>query len=181
MKYLVASDIHGAARACEKVLQYYKENKCDRLVLLGDLLYHGPRNDIPGEYDVRAVAEMLNKYSKDIISVRGNCDAEVDQCMFEFPIQAEYVLFAESGIGYFATHGDHYNCGHLPPIQGVDVLLTGHTHVPACENHIDYIYCNPGSVGIPKNGSCRSFLIIEGKQLSWHSVEDGHVYMQTDL
>ncbi len=181
MKYLIASDIHGNAAACEKLIAYYENNGFDRLVLLGDLLYHGPRNDLPGSYDVKRVYEMLNRHAAEILSARGNCDSDVDQKVLEFPCKAEYFIFAEGGKCYFATHGDRYNCGHLPPILGVDVLLTGHTHVPACENHIDYIYCNPGSVGIPKGGSCCSFMTLEGNHLEWHSLEDGHVYMQTEL
>ncbi len=181
MKYLIASDIHGSASGCEKMLEWYEEYGCERMILLGDFLYHGPRNDIPGEYDVKSVAEMLNKYAGVIYAVRGNCDSDVDQMMFEFPIQAEYMILAEGGKSYFCTHGHHYNCGHLPPIMGVDVLLTGHTHVPACENHIDYIYCNPGSTSIPKGGSQKSFMIMEGNHLEWHALSDGHIYMQTDL
>lgn len=181
MKYMIASDIHGNADACEKLIGYYENGGFDRLVLLGDLLYHGPRNELPLVYDVKRVYQALNKHAMEIYCVRGNCDSDVDQKVLEFPIQAEYMLITEGGKCFFATHGDRFNCGHLPPINGVDVLLTGHTHVPACENHIDYIYCNPGSVGIPKGGSVRSFMTLEGSHLEWHSLEDGHVYMQTDI
>lgn len=181
MKYMIASDIHGSAESCSRLLGYYEEYGCERLVLLGDLLYHGPRNDLPSGYDVRTVADMLNKYAAVIYAVRGNCDADVDKKMFDFPIEARYMVLTEGGKAYFATHGDRYNCGHLPPIMGVDVLLTGHTHVPACENHIDYIYCNPGSVSIPKGGSCKSFMIIEGNHLEWRALDDGRIYMSTDI
>ena len=181
MKYLIASDIHGDAQCCEQLIRHYEELGCERMILLGDYLYHGPRNGVPGGYDVQMVASMLNKYAAAIYAVRGNCDADVDKKMFDFPIEAEYFIIAEGGKAYFCTHGDRYNCGHLPPIMGVDVLLTGHTHVPACENHIDYIYCNPGSVSIPKGGSQRSFMVLSQNHLEWRSLDDGHVYMQTDL
>ena len=177
MRYLIASDIHGSDECCEKLTGYYEELGCERIILLGDLLYHG----IYGDGDSLQVAEMLNRYASVIYAVRGNCDWEEDQQLFEFPMMAEYILISEGGKAYFCTHGHYYNCGHLPPIMGVDVMLTGHTHVPACENHIDYIYCNPGSVSLPRGGSQRSFMILEGSHLEWRALSDGHIYLQTEL
>ncbi len=173
MKYLIASDIHGFADSCRRMLGWYEAYGCERLILLGDLL--------AGGFEGKQVADMLNPYAPAIYAVNGNCDSEEDQMMLEFPIGAEYVLIPEGGKTYFCTHGHYYNCGHLPPIMGVDVLLTGHTHVPACENHIDYIYCNPGSVSLPKGMSVKSFMTLEGNHLEWHALSDGRVYMQTDL
>ena len=181
MKYIIASDIHGSAEDCEKLLEFYEKSKADRLVLLGDLLYHGPRNDPPSGYNTKTVAGMLNQYASKIYSVHGNCDADVDQKVLDFPIQADYLILTESDKAIFATHGHLYNCGHLPPIEGIDILLTGHTHVPACEKNIDYLYINPGSVGIPKGGSCKSFMTMQENHLQWHSLDDGHVYMQYDF
>lgn len=181
MKYVIASDIHGSAGDCETLINFYEKYNAKRLVLLGDLLYHGPRNDLPNSYDTRITAELLNKYAAQIYSVRGNCDADVDQKMLEFPIKADYLILTENGKAFFATHGHMYNNGHLPPIQGIDILLTGHTHVPACEKHPDYMYINPGSVSIPKGGSVKSFMTLEDNHLEWHALDDGRVYLQYDL
>ena len=181
MKILIASDIHGSAECCEKMIKWYEDLGCDRMILLGDLLYHGLRKDPTGSFDSEKVAEMLNRYAPVIYAVEGNCDNDQDQMLLEFSIQAEYAMITEGGKAYFCTHGHYYNCGHLPPIMGIDVLLTGHTHVPACENHIDYIYCNPGSLALPRGMSKKSFMILEGNHLEWRSLSDGRVYMQTDM
>jgi putative phosphoesterase len=180
MRYLIASDIHGADECCKKMLEWYEEYGCERMILLGDFLYHGHGGAVPG-YDSKAVAEMLNRYASVIYAVNGNCDQDDDQMLFDVSIQADYLLITEGGKAYFCTHGHYYNCGHLPSVMGIDVLLTGHTHVPACENHIDYIYCNPGSVSLPRGMSKKSFMILEGNHLEWHALSDGHIFMQTDL
>ena len=131
MKYLIASDIHGSAYYCARLLQDFAREQADRLVLLGDILYHGPRNDLPREYAPKRVIDLLNGIRQHIFCVRGNCDAEVDQLVLHFPILADYALLEAGGRLIFATHGHHYNLEHLPPLQPGDVLLHGHTHVPA--------------------------------------------------
>jgi len=181
MKYYIASDIHGDSACCKKFLDIYEKEQGDMILLLGDLFYHGPRNGLPDNYDVVSVSDELNKHAKEIICVRGNCDADVDQKMADFPIEAEYLLLREEGITYFLTHGHIYNTGHLPPMMGVDVLLHGHTHVPACEKHDGYYYLNPGSTSIPKGGSKNSFMVLEGKHLEWRHLEDNQVYASLDL
>ena len=132
MKWLIASDIHGDSACCEKLLAAFEREKCERLLLLGDLLYHGPRNDLPGGYAPKSVIEQLNSLAEKITCVRGNCDTEVDQQVLEFPIMAEYVWLESGDRMIFATHGHHYGPDRPPLNLGKgDILLCGHTHIPA--------------------------------------------------
>ena len=171
MKLMIASDIHGSMDWCRRLLAAKKEEQPDKLLLLGDLLYHGPRNALPDGYAPQEVAAALNAEKKDLICVRGNCEAEVDQMMLEFPVLAEYALLYTGSHMIFATHGHHFNIGALPCLQPGEILLYGHTHVPLFEKK-DGIYCvNPGSISIPKNGSAHSYLILEGDTLTWKSLE----------
>ena len=144
MKLVIASDIHGSAYYCRKLMEAYEREQGDKLILLGDLLYHGPRNDLPKEYAPKEVLGMLNERKEEILCVRGNCDTEVDQMVLEFPILADYGFFYERGRMIFLTHGHVYHEGHLPMLKKGDVLLHGHTHVPACRVHETYVYLNPG-------------------------------------
>ena len=161
MKYMFASDIHGSAYYCRKMLEAYKLEKADRLVLLGDLLYHGPRNDLPKEYAPKEVISMLNAHRREIYAVRGNCEAEVDQMVLEFPVMADYCILALEGKTLYATHGHIYNQDHLPPIQEGDTLIHGHTHVLKAEKMDGYVLLNPGSVSIPKEGNPPTYGILE--------------------
>ncbi len=161
MKYMFASDIHGSAYYCRKMLEAYKQEKADRLVLLGDLLYHGPRNDLPKEYAPKEVISMLNAHRKEIYAVRGNCEAEVDQMVLQFPVMADYCILALEGKTLYATHGHIYNQDHLPPIQEGDVLIHGHTHVLKAQKMEGYVLLNPGSVSIPKEGNPPTYGILE--------------------
>ena len=133
MKLLIASDIHGSAYYCKKLLEVYEEEGAKRMVLLGDILYHGPRNDLPKEYAPKEVIRMLNERKQEIYSVRGNCEAEVDQMVLEFPVLADYMLLFSGKKVIYATHGHIYNEKNLPPMKEGDVLLHGHTHVLRCE------------------------------------------------
>ena len=177
MKWLIASDIHGSAYYCEKLLEAYRTEGADRMLLLGDILYHGPRNNLPCEYDPKAVISMLNSLSHDILCVRGNCDTEVDQMVLNFPILAEYALLSIGNKLVFATHGHNYNADKLPPLHKGDILLHGHTHIPKCEDIGDYLYLNPGSVSIPKENSAHSYMTLKDNIFSWKSL-DGNVYCQ---
>ena len=161
MKYMFASDVHGSAYFCRKMLEAYREEGAERLVLLGDLLYHGPRNDLPKEYAPKEVIAMLNDKKDEIYTVRGNCEAEVDQMGLEFPVLAEYCVLVIEGKTFFATHGHVYNTDHLPPLKKGDILLHGHTHVLKAENMGDYIWLNPGSVSIPKEGNPHTYAVLE--------------------
>lgn len=176
MRVLIASDIHGSAYYCNALLEAYRCEKADRLLLLGDLLYHGPRNDLPEEYAPKQVIALLNSYKNDIFCVRGNCEAQVDQMVLEFPVMADYAIFPIGRNAIYATHGHEYHPDCLPPLQKGDILLNGHTHVPKCENMGDYIYMNPGSVSIPKENSRHSYMLWEENCFVWKDVETMKIY-----
>ena len=161
MKYMFASDIHGSAYYCRKMLEAFEAEGASRLFLLGDLLYHGPRNDLPKEYAPKQVIAMLNEKKQYLTNVRGNCDAEVDQMVLEFPVLADYALILYGERNLYATHGHIYNENNLPPLKNGDILIHGHTHVLKAEKREDYTLLNPGSVSIPKEGNPPSYAILE--------------------
>lgn len=171
MKWLIASDIHGSAYYCRKLLEAFEKEGADRILLLGDILYHGPRNDLPQDYAPKEVIEMLNPLKDIICSSKGNCDTEVDQMVLEFPILSDYFLLSAEEKLIFATHGHTFNSSNLPPIKESDILLHGHTHVPACEITDTHIYLNPGSVSIPKENSPHSYMTFDGKTFIWKDLE----------
>ena len=153
MKWLIASDLHGDAAGAGALMTAFAREGAARMILLGDILYHGPRNGLPESYDPKAVAAALNAHKRQIISVRGNCDSEVDQMMLEFPALAEYALIPLGERTIFATHGHIWNTQNVPSLGRGDVLLCGHTHVPCCETFgAGHVYINPGAVSFPKNG-----------------------------
>ena len=164
MKLLIASDIHGDLDSMQNLLSIYLKEGCDKILLLGDLLYHGPRNDLPASYNPKGVISLLNENRNNILAVRGNCDTEVDQMVLDFPILADYICLSLDGLTVYATHGHKFNTqAPLPLVKG-DILLHGHTHLLTCEEFGDYNYClNPGSVAIPKGGNPRSYMIYENK------------------
>lgn len=161
MKLMFASDLHGSRSAAEAVLRRYEAERCDRLVLLGDLLYHGPRNDLPDVYDPKAVTALLNGAKDELFCVRGNCDAEVDQMVLEFPIMADYALMDLDGTLAFVTHGHLYHLDALPPHKEGDLLIHGHTHLPVVERAHGVTYINPGSAALPKDGNPKSYMVYE--------------------
>ena len=168
MKLMIASDIHGAAGYCRELLAAFDREGADRLLLLGDILYHGPRNDLPDEYAPKQVLAMLNERRERLFCVRGNCDTEVDQMVLPFPVLADYCLLESAGHLIYATHGHHFNEDHLPPLHPGDVLLHGHTHIPAWEVFgTDNLYLNPGSVSIPKAGTPHSYMTLENGVFTW--------------
>ena len=176
MKLMIASDIHGSAYFCERLLEAFDRETADRMLLLGDILYHGPRNDLPRGYAPKQVLERLNAAKTGLFCVRGNCDTEVDQMVLEFPILADYCLLTAGERLIYATHGHRYNLNALPPLQPGDILLHGHTHVPAWERFGDgNLYLNPGSVSIPKNGSPNGYMILENRRVQWKTLE-GEIY-----
>ena len=174
MKMLIASDIHGSAFYCRKLLDAWDREQPERVLLLGDLLYHGPRNDLPEEYNPKEVLAMLNARKESILCVRGNCDTEVDQMVLEFPILADYAWIAADECRIFATHGHVYNTKNLPPLRAGEILLHGHTHVPAWEDHGTFRYYNPGSVSIPKGDSQPMYMMLEDGVFIWKTL-DGEV------
>ena len=171
MKIFVASDIHGSAYYCRTLLEAYDREHAQKFLLLGDILYHGPRNDLPEEYAPKEVLAMLNPRRKDFLCGRGNCDTEVDQMVLDFPILADYCILYIGSRMIFATHGHVYNKNNPPLLNEGDILLHGHTHVPVCEDLGDYIYMNPGSVSIPKEDSWHGYMTIEDGLFLWKDLE----------
>ena len=180
MKLMIASDIHGAEGYCEELLKRFKEEGAERLILLGDILYHGPRNDLPEGYAPKKVIEMLNKISDKLMCVRGNCDTEVDQMVLEFPIMAEYAIIYIGDKMIYATHGHHINPNDTSNLKKGDILLSGHTHIPMCEERDGILCLNPGSVSIPKENSKHSYMVIKEDKFVWKDL-NGIEYMRRNL
>ena len=161
MKIFIASDIHGSSFWCKKMLEAYKKENADRLLLLGDILYHGPRNDLPKDYSPKEVIQMLSDFKEDILCVRGNCDTEVDQMVLPFPILADYAVIFDSGVTVYATHGHKFGKDNPPPMKNGDVLVCGHTHVAEDLDYNGFRYVNPGSVSIPKENTGHGYIVFE--------------------
>lgn len=180
MKLLIASDIHGSEYYLSKLVERYRIEAPDRILLLGDLLYHGPRNDLPKGYAPKKVIDILNSLKDEILCVRGNCDAEVDQMVLDFPIMSDCTVLMHGRTDIFATHGHIYNVDNLPKLKDGDILLHGHTHVPAwdrvelCDGG-SVMYINPGSVSIPKAGSEHGYIMFEDGTFLWKNL-DGETY-----
>ena len=180
MKLMIASDLHGSAYYTKKLMDAFANEQPGKLLLLGDLLYHGPRNALPQDYDCMAVAEMLNALKDQILAVRGNCDCEVDQMVLQFPIMADYALLEWEGVTLYATHGHLWDEENMPPMAKGTVLLNGHFHVPTAHKHDGWHYINPGSTSIPKDGSVGSYLILEGRTFTWKDM-DGKAYQSYSI
>lgn len=181
MKLLIASDIHGSAYYCRMLLEAFEKENADKMLLLGDILYHGPRNDLPKDYAPKEVIAMLNPIKEKILCVRGNCDTEVDQMVLSFPVLADYAVISVDGTVIYATHGHKYNEENLPPLAKDDFLLCGHTHIPQIEKHGNYTYLNSGSVSIPKENTPHSYMIFENGKFIWKNLENGEVFMDLKL
>lgn len=179
MKWMIASDIHGSAYYCKKLLSAYDREGANRLLLLGDLLYHGPRNDLPERYAPKEVLALLNTRKNDIYCVRGNCDAEVDQMVLDFPVLSDYCVIADGTTAIYATHGHIFNEQNLPPLHPGDILLHGHTHVPKCVVHetAQYVCMNPGSVSLPKENSWHGYILLENGTFLWKDF-DGQEHLR---
>mgnify|MGYP003289467189 CR=1 FL=1 len=153
MKYVIASDIHGSAFWCGKLMEVIEKENPDKILLLGDLLYHGPRNDLPRDYAPKQVIPMLSQHKGKIIAVRGNCEAEVDQMVLPFPCMADYAVLVDDGVTFYLSHGHHASPDERPPLEEGSIFLSGHTHVKLDEVRNGIRCVNPGSVSIPKDGS----------------------------
>ena len=178
MKWFIASDIHGSEYYCKKMVESFNTEKADKILLLGDILYHGPRNDLPKDYNPKSVINILNQLKDKILCVRGNCDTEVDQMVLEFPILADYCIISNADKIIYATHGHNFNESNLPPLQNGDILLHGHTHIPKCVNHKNYTYINPGSVSIPKEESHHGYLLLEDGNFTWKDFDGNIINIQ---
>lgn len=172
MKLLIASDIHGSAYWTEKVLCTFSSGNADRLVLLGDILYHGPRNPLPEEHNPAKVAELLNSVSEKITAVRGNCEAEVDSLMLDFPVTPDY------GFAYDCSRLLYFSHGHreIPKLPAGSLYFTGHTHIPHdyYENGVRFL--NSGSVSMPKNGTPHSVILYDNGNVIWINIETDSTY-----
>ncbi len=177
MKWMIASDIHGSAYYCRLLLDAFGREQADRLLILGDLLYHGPRNPLPEGYAPMEVARMLNAVRDKIVCVHGNCDSEVDQMVLEFSITAQQAFIPFGDRMILAVHGHVMGEDDPPPLNNGDILLHGHTHIPACEDRGGWFYFNPGSVSLPKGDSPRSYIVFENNSFVWKTL-DGNSFME---
>lgn len=172
MKLFIASDIHGSAHYAEIMIKEFVSSGADKLVLLGDILYHGPRNDLPEDYSPKRVAEMLNRYSDKIIAVRGNCEAEVDSLMLDFPVTSDYGVIFDGDTVIYMSHGHRT----VPKMTDGTVYFTGHTHVPHDYTEDGIRFVNPGSVSIPKNESRHSVAVYENSEIRWYDIVSKEYY-----
>jgi putative phosphoesterase len=171
MKYLICSDIHGSAERTAVALEMMDKFGCDEMILLGDILYHGPRNPLPPGHNPQKVFELLNARSDKIIACRGNCDAEIDQMVLNFPIMSDYCLIVDGSRKLFVTHGHIWSSEHLPPLRRGDIFFSGHTHVQSLETNSDgIIICNPGSVSLPKDNAPAGFAVYNPESLALYDI-----------
>ena len=178
MKLLICSDIHGDLDSMQRVINAFHTENAEKILILGDLLYHGPRNDLPETYAPKKVIEILNANKEKILSVRGNCDTEVDQMVLQFPILADYAFLYLDGLTIFATHGHHHNTTTPPPLSKRAILLHGHTHVFKCEEFAEGIfYINPGSIALPKENNPRTYMVYENRKFTLKDI-DGNVLLE---
>lgn len=186
MKYLICSDIHGSESACKKVIEHFNKLHCDKLIILGDILYHGPRNPLPEGHNPRGVIELLNPLASEIYACRGNCDAEVDQMVLNFPVMADFVQLVDNDVQLFCTHGHVYSPlradGNIPElcpatskrpvVSDNSVILYGHTHISVLEKNADgIVICNPGSTSLPKGNTEAGFAVYENKKITLFNME----------
>ncbi len=181
MKLLIISDIHGDAECLEKALAVFTSEGCDKLVILGDILYHGPRNDLPTGYAPKRVISMLNPLKDKIIAVRGNCEAEVDAMVLDFPVMADYARIVIDDLSIFATHGHKFNTGSPLFLEKGEVLLHGHTHILKCEKFgEENFYLNPGSISLPKEGNPKTYMLYEKRKFTVRDL-DGNTIFEKQL
>lgn len=181
MKLLIASDLHGSAYYTQMLLAREAQEAPEKLILLGDVLYHGPRNDLPRDYAPKQVIAQLSPLASKSLCVRGNCDCEVDQMVLPFPVLADYGWLYLDGRTVYLTHGHVINKAHPLAFAKGDILLHGHTHIPACEDCGDFMYLNPGSVSIPKEGSAHSYMVYENGVFCWKDLLTGERYLEYRL
>lgn len=180
MKYIIASDIHGSSYYCKKLVDAINKYNPDKIILLGDILYHGPRNDLPKDYSPKQVIELLNPLSEKILCVQGNCDAEVDQMVLNFPIKPNYIELKHANRMFIITHGHHININSMIEHEKDTILLHGHTHVPALKQLNDYTYVNPGSTSIPKENSWNGYIYMDEEKINWLDF-DNNLHMEFKL
>lgn len=161
MKYIIASDIHGSAEAAKLLLEKFEASGAKKLLLLGDFLYHGPRNRLPGGHDCNETANLLNAYADKIVAVKGNCDAEADQAMLKFPIMSDSAIVEAGELTMLLSHGHRYDISNPAPFMGCNVMLNGHTHIPLAKEKDGVVFVNPGSVALPRGGYEPSYCLLQ--------------------
>lgn len=166
MNYFIMSDIHGSSFYLKKALEHFQKGQYHYLIILGDILYHGPRNPIPEGYNPQEVVSLLNPLANQIIACRGNCEAEVDQMLLKFPCLGDYALIVDNGVSFFATHGHQYTTQNYPKGTGKSIFLSGHTHLWLLNKEDKTIVCNPGSITLPKENRPHTFATYENNVLS---------------
>lgn len=168
---MILSDIHGSETHLQHMLNIFEKEQCDTLILLGDILYHGPRNPLPDGHNPQGVVKLLNNYASRIIACRGNCDAEVDQMLLQFPCLSDYALIVDEGLRIFITHGHLYDPDHLPPFEGKNIFLYGHTHLWELRMQDNTLICNPGSIALPKENRPSTYALFEHGLLSVYNAD----------
>ena len=167
MKYLIVSDIHGASDSAQAISDVFLEEKCDLILCLGDILYHGPRNDLPNHYCPKNVIKILNPLKDKIVAIKGNCEAEVDQMVLDFKIND----FIDMDLNGFNAHLEHGH--HLDEYKGnPDIVLYGHTHIPDKTIKNKTLFFNPGSITLPKANSKRSYAILEKNIIKMYDINN---------
>lgn len=179
MKIFFISDIHGSLSALKAALDAFHSENCSRIAILGDLMYHGPRNPLPDDYRPAEVSSLINGYKDRIIAVRGNCDSEVDQMLVEYPMMETYAQIVDGERSIFLTHGHVFGPDKLPPLRKGDIFAFGHTHIPVAEKSGEIFLFNPGSTSLPKNGNPPTYGIFDGTSLSVKKM-DGSVLLEVD-
>lgn len=180
MKYLIVSDIHGCLPRLQKVVTFFNENNYDMILILGDILNYGPRNGVPEGLDAPGIVNLLNPLSDKIIAVRGNCDAEVDQMLLKFPMMGDYCMVVENGKKLFLTHGHKYTPDCKPEL-GIDVFLSGHTHLWNLDRKDDVLYCNTGSITFPKGGNPETFATLDEDSILRVRLLDGTILKEEHI
>jgi uncharacterized protein len=165
MKLLFASDIHGSFYYANELIEQFKQEQADLLILCGDLLYHGPRNPLTKDYNPMKVAELLNQYKDQIIAVRGNCDSEVDQMVLDFPVLSDYTQLIVDNRQFFITHGHVYHPKQLPQLKVGSVFVFGHIHIPLIKKEQGIYILNPSSISLPKENEPNTYAIYENNRL----------------
>lgn len=179
--FFVISDIHGSSTSLEAALKIYKSGNFDKLIICGDILYHGARNPLPEGYNPKRVIQILNEVKSDILAVRGNCDSEVDSMVLEFPVKADYSLIITKERELFITHGHLYGPENIPPIKKNCILVAGHTHIPEIQNIDDIYYYNPGSISLPKGGYKASYGVITSSRLEVFELDSGKLIKSASM
>ncbi len=172
MKFLVASDIHGSKSSAEHILRLVQEHQAEKILLLGDVLYHGPRNPLPEDYAPKEVVGLLNSIAAKIIAVRGNCDSEVDQMVLEFSLHRDDLMIVNEGCTIIASHGHIYSPENLPQMNEGDAFIYGHVHLPVAKKQEGKYILNPGSITLPKENNPRSYAVLDEKSFTIYDLED---------